>query len=266
MVDNQTITSIMEEQSTIKADFDAICSKYGLEENGEGDYYYLLSLFNGRRQGKAFSKYEILSDFSALEIAQMIRQLSNFKKKITSIGGGGDIEEYSSPQLIEILKKPLEQALKERVKKITDIGGKNYLILFIGYGAGGDEGRASMIPYPDGCTPQEEGFSKDELEILIKREEERRKGVLKMQGNKERWEDEGTSRLQDLGEQAEWIKYYIPQCWTIRKQHCFVFDFLFGAGFLDFKSKIWKKQHKDMKPEQKDRTIRNWIDSYRKHL
>ncbi|MBQ6416241.1 MAG: hypothetical protein IJJ65_08335 [Butyrivibrio sp.] len=224
---------------------------------GDSNYYYLLDLFQRRRQGKSFTTEEILADFSALEIARMLKQLS-FSSGNFSLLVGGVSKDYSSPALVGILKQSLEEALGARVEK-----GKKHLILSKGYGAGGDEGRAFLIEYPEGCTPKGEGFSNTELDAIIAFEEGLEVEVKKMQGNKERWEKEGGSRLPELGKLSEWIiDNYLPQEWQAVDKNNFVADYLFQAGFLDFKAEVWKAGFKGKNRQQKDRMVRDWMKAY----
>ena len=246
----------MLEQSSIQADFEALCNQYGLPVE-DSNYYFLLDLFRRRRQGKSFTTEEILADFSALELAGMLKQLS-YSGGAFSLVVGGVKKDYNSPLLVEVLKQSLVVALQARVKKC----GAN-MILSKGYGAGGDEGRAFLIPYPEGCTPQEGGFSEVELNCIIDFEKGLAVEVKKMQGNKERWEKEGASRLPELGKLAEWImQYYLPEDWLPVQKLNFVADFLFLAGFLDFKGEVWKAGFKDKNKQQKDKMVRDWVKAY----
>ncbi|MCR4864881.1 MAG: hypothetical protein K5850_06975 [Bacteroidales bacterium] len=250
----------MQEQSGIQAEFDALCSQYGFPV-GDSNYYFLLDLFRRRKQGKSFTDEEILADFSALDIARMLKQLSFSSGNFSLLVGGGS-KDYSSPALVGILKQSLEEALGARVEK-----GKKHMILSKGYGAGGDEGRAFLIDYPEGCTPMGEGFSNKELDAIIAFEEGLEVEVKKMQGNKERWEKEGESRLPELGKLSEWIiDNYLPKEWQAVDKYNFVADYLFRAGFLDFKGEVWKGGFRDKSRKEKDRMIRNWHLSYHNSL
>lgn len=260
----------MSEQSSIMADFEALCSQYGLPVE-DSNYYFLLDLFQRRRQGKSFTTEEILADFSALEIARMLKQLS-FSGGAFSLIVGAVKQDYSSPILVEVLKQSLVDALQARVKKVGNLKkGEESLgatmILSKGYGAGGDEGRAFLIPYPEGSKPQEKGFSEVELDAIIAFEEGLAAEVEKMQGNKERWEKEGTSRLPELGKLSEWIiDNYLPKEWQAVEKYNFVADYLFKAGFLDFKGEVWKAGFSGKGRKEVDRMIRNWIQSYHTSL
>lgn len=249
----------MQEQSGKQAEFDALCSQYGLPV-GDSNYFFLLDLFQRRRQGVSFTDEEILSDFTALDIARMLKQLS-FSKGYFSLKVVGDREkDYTNPALVGIIKQSLEDALGKRVEK-----GDNNMLLSKskGYGAGGDQSRGLLIPYPEGYTPQEVGFSDVELQCIIDFEEGLAVEVKKMQGNKERWEEKGKSRLPELGKLAEWIIInYLPKEWKEVDKHNFVADYLFNAGFLDFKSEIWKAGFRDKKKEQKYKMVLDWIKAY----
>ena len=256
----------MLEQSGIQADFEALCGHYGLPV-GDSNYYFLLSLFSRRRKGISFTTEEILADFSALDIARMLKQLS-FSNGVFSLIVKSIKQDFSNPALVEGLKQFLVDALQARVKKVEHLKkGEESLgatmILSKGYGAGGDEGRAFLIPYPEGCTPQEGGFSDVELDCIIDFEGRLAVEVERMRGNKERWEPEGASRLPELGKLAELIEdNYLPKEWQSVDKHTFVADYLFRGGFLDFKSDLWKAGFKGKGRKEKDRMIRNWIQAY----
>ena len=103
---------------------------------------------------------------------------------------------------------------------------------------------------------------KDQLPKTKLDEKVQKERARKMRGNKERWEEEGYSRLPDLGEQAEWLMNYIPLDWDTQNKRCFVADYMFQAGFLDFKSDSWKISFKDKTNKEKSKMVGDWIKAY----
>ena len=256
----ENIDYYMHEEDGFKAEFEAICSRYGYSEE-EKDYGALLDIFIDKRKGNAYTMYESLSNFSALEMAKMLKQLLGVGNGgfILQNVGGLESNTFTDVSLLEVLKRSLENALLERVKKITDykrVDGtispsllvrKDGIIDWLHY------------EYPEGCSPQDNGFSEVELNMIIEGEEEVKERLKREhRGNKEKWED-GYTRLPDLGEQALIFIDDLPQEWTTRKKHCFIADYLFFAGFLDFKSEQWKERYNRMGDKEKDRMVRNWI-------
>jgi len=258
----KSIEIYMQEVREFESEFDALCLEYDLPKRGY-NYVSLLTIYVNRRNGGFPTDVEILSDFTALDIARMLKQLS-FSKGAFSLAVGGLSKDYDNPKLVEVLKKSLADALAERVEKMNS-NGVNYMIL---YKAIGRRRRGFSLPYPAGCSPQEVGFSNEELNAIIDFELGHMAEVEKMKGNKERWESDGSSRLPELGRLAEMIMEYLPKDWPKVDQLNFVFDFLFKAGFLDFKSEDWKAQFsgivKSRIRKMKDRMVRNWVSSYHK--
>lgn len=245
----------MQKKMSIQEEFEALCGKYGLPE-GEGNYYYLLDTFRRRRARKSFTTEEILSDFTALELARMLKQLVLCGGGFSLVVGGVK-KDYNSPALVEVVKQSLEDALQARVRR-----GRNHLILSKGYGAGGDEGRAFLIPYPEGHKPQASGFSEEELEAIIRKEEELAEEVEKMKGNKMNYTT--YTRNPELGRLVSFLYQYLPQEWSDATRNAFLADYLCGAGFLDFKGKAWVESFKEKVKEDRDRQVRRWVEAYLK--
>lgn len=270
------------EQLNIKAEFDALCQAYGLTPIGQNeeelyipnghsfDYPYLLNLFYNRRIGKALSTYEILSDFKAFDIAKVLNVLSFSKGGFTLTVNPYSIR-CDNPTIVEVLKKSLEEALGQIVEKYPcfEIDGKDQgatMVLSKGFGGGGNFGRGIIIPYPKGCIPKKDGFSPEELDAIIAHEKVQKERARRMRGNKERWEEEGYSRLPDLGEQAQWLMNYIPLDWDSQTKRSFVADYMFQAGFLDFKSDSWKASFNSKTNKEKSKLVENWIKAYNKAI
>lgn len=265
----------MGEQSSIAQDFKALCQQYGLPE--DENQTALLGVYlsgEGMMPASPYLKQDVFG------LARMLKQLSFARKRGFSLLVGGIKEDYDAEQ-VEVLKKPLEDALREKVVKYKEtwvnpasLGIKGVpkdkmlnlerasLAIILPF-AGGEMERRIWL-YPEGVNPSEQGFSREELDAILDFEKRVKVVVEKLQGNKERWENEGRSRLPELGSLAVLIKSYLPGEWEVRKQLTFIADFLFGAGFLDFKGELWKEAFKGKNPAEKDRLVRNWIASYQK--
>lgn len=264
----ENIENYMLEQDSIKSEFDAFCDKYGLRKRS-GAYVALLTIFANRRQGKFYTPYESLSDYSTLELAKMLKQLSFFKGKL-SVVVGSVTDDYTSPFLVEVLKKSLEDALQGKVKKVKDFieGDQSVGACMVFYKPHGkDRWKGYPIKYPEGCTFQDGRFSDEELDFIITIENNWKKYVEdSLQGNLEKWEGNNYTRIPDLGFQVEWLlgMNLLPPEWNTQKQYCFIADFLFLAGYLDFKSASWKESYNSMVDKDKSRMVRYWIQAYRK--
>lgn len=247
------------EQGRIKAEFDSLCGEYGLRKGG-GGYVSLLTIFSNRRGGRFFTYYESLSDKSTLELARM---LLSFRKGEDSIIVGG--EKYDSPTLVEMLEKSLEDALRNNVKRVRkQMEGEesvgDYFIFFKPSGKG--RKRGYYFPYPEGVTPQEKGFSQDELEAILSIEKKMKEDLERMQGNVRDYTT--PSRNPELGELVLSLTNYLPEEWNDATRNAFLADFLQGAGFLNFKGSSWLMKFSEKGKAEKDREVRNWIQSYKK--
>ena len=251
------------------AEFEALAEKYGLPKEGgsinenrldqlASNYQLLQLIYVGRRSGQYFTSEEIVGDFSALEIARMLKQITQAEGDRFKIDYEGWIEWYNSPQLVVVLRQSLTDALSQRVKK-----GNGVLVLFKGYG-GGDTGRAFIIELPKGIKPQQGGFSEAELDAIIHSEKEAQSAWEITQGNKERNTDNVKSRRPELRDIAEHILGLLPTCWQKVDRYNFVADYMRGAGFLDFMSRVRLMEIDRMDKKQRSTMVRNWLrDSLR---
>lgn len=243
----------------IKKEFDSICRACSLSESS-WEYNALLSLLNDRLAGRFITEEEALSDFSALEIATMLRQLSRATE--LSISVNHVVEKYGNIT-IPILTSALTDSLNARIQKkkkltaqcgggkITDIGANMIL------NKGGAGGRAYLIPYPNGEKPQEVGFSKTELDTIIEYETIKKEEYKITQGN-------GT-HSRELGHLAEWIaECFLPKEWNVYAKYFFVIHYLIIAGYLDFRGEEWLEKHNKKSINEQSHTVRDWIKEYHK--
>lgn len=242
--------------------FSLLCEQYNLPETHEG-YFTLKDYFDRRAEGEEYTEEEIASDFTAMELAKMLlllRDTSSFKIEIAP----GRSVFITDKKMIDSLVRYLTSELSDRIQKSENIveekrGTKKckgpHLILCKGYGGGGT-GRAYLIPYPSGSTPQKEGFSKEELNAIVKYEKQLKEKTDKYAGN-------NNTRNPEIGKLASWIRSLLPEEWTNTDRHCFVFDFLLYCGFLDFKGDDWKEKFVG-KGERKRKLdqVDDWISSY----
>lgn len=246
----------MQEVREFESEFDALCLEYDLPKRGY-NYVSLLTIYVNRRKGGYPTLEEFLADFSALEIARMLKQLS-FSNGGFSLVVGGLTKDYNSPTLVGVLKKSLVDALAERVEK-ENSNGENYMIL---YKSIGWRKRGFYLPYPQGCTPQEGCFSEKELDAIIDFEKGQQDKVRRMQGNVRN--NTTPTRNPELGKMVLSLKQYLPEEWNSATQNAFIADFLHLAGFLNFKGKIWLEGFSEKQKEEKDRQVRRWVEAYNK--
>lgn len=241
-----------------------LCKAFGFTGYG---YYALLSLLIDRLNDRFYTEEEITSDFTALENARLLRQL--LKASELTIIGGGVTEHYNSvsPIIIEGLIKSLDSVVQKRSRIIaqnglekTDLGAN--MILNKGWGGGGT-GLAFRIPYPDGVTPQKEGYSIEELNAIIDYETIKQEEYQNYLGNK--WGGTYT-RSPLLGHISEWIiESFLPEDWITEDKLNFVFNYLAYAGYLDHKPEAWKTKNIDRgEYHMQGRVARSWIDSYQR--
>ena len=272
----------MQELSSIRKDFDALCEQYGLPKDEMSEA--LFGIFLSRGVLMPSSTYEGQSVF---EIARMLKQLSGVGIAGFTLQNVGGVTRntYSSPELVEVLKKSLVDALKARVRKIEDawvtpdyirfrdspedkmVNVRASMAVILQTISGGEEREVYqeerlVYIYPEGVHPSQDSFSEQELEAIINYGERLAEWEKKMMGNKERWMKDGASRLPELGKLAEIIIRRLPVGWTMADKLNFVAGYLYRGGYLDFKDAVWLNEFEKMGRKKKDRMVRNWINSY----
>lgn len=248
----------MQEVREFESEFDALCLEYDLPKRGY-NYVSLLTIYVNRRKGGYPTLEEFLADFSALEIARMLKQLS-FSNEGFSLVVGGLTKDYNSPTLVGVLKKSLVDALAERVEKVNS-NGEHYMIL---YKSVGRKKWGFCLPYPAGCSQQKVGFSEGELDALIGFENRQKVEVEKMQGNVRN--NTTPTRNPELGKLVLSLKQYLPEEWNPATQNAFLADYLFSAGFLGFKGKSWLEGFREKNKAEKSKLVQDWIKSYQKKM
>ena len=243
----------MQEQSGIKKDFDALCNQYGGIPEGGKCHRDLWHIFLYRRQGMYLTDFEAERVFPAPEIARMLKQLS-FSSGAFSLMVGSARKDYFSPELVEVLKKSLEDALQAMVIKYPEM-------LNVTYGKDGD--RMIGWEYPTGEVPQEDGFSEVELDMIIEMGVFHNDLWKKFAGNAQS-KGKASTRNPALGQFVNDLSGLLPEEWNDATKNAFLADYLCLAGFLDFKGKAWVENFKEKLKEDKDRQVRRWIEAYEK--
>ncbi len=253
----------METEKAIQ-EYKILCRANNLSGYG---YYALLSLLKDRLEKRFYTEEEIMSDFSVLENAMLLKQLLTSANGMTIIAGGAS-EQYGNASrsiMIGALVDYLDKRIQKRAKitaqsglEITDLGAN--MILNKGYGGGGT-GRAYLIPYPPGVLPQEEGYSIQELDTIIGYESIKQDEYKAYIGNKQG----GKHSLNPmLGHISEWIiDSFLPKDWILENKLYFVFNYLACAGYLDHKQEAWKFKNIDKGDiHMQGRAVRSWIEAY----
>lgn len=245
----------------VEKHFSLLCQSYDLNPEWE-HYNRLLGLFSLMRDGHLNVDEPYLSDSLLLETARMLKQLSYSKGKF-SLTVGVMVEQYESSEIVERMRKLLEDILDKKVMKIIYERGEKVMGLCINETVEQMHpiGRRSYISYPEGCEMQEEGFSEKELDMIIHNQEKARYREKLWHGSKETWE-EGNGQIPLLGKYAREIRDLLPSDWKKVKQHNFIANFLYDSGFLYFKSQTWKNSYLKKKPQEVDRMVRDWIKSF----
>ena len=260
-----------EEQSCIKNDFEALCTQYGLQE-GEGRVF-LEGIFGFKRMGHLDLPSLCFEKQPAFEIARMLKQLL-YTDRDFSLKVGGNKVDYSNHSLVEVLKQLLEEALKERVQKYDETWicpsslGHNDFPKDKSYNVGPSmsivliplTGLEKRILYPSGVQLSRDSFSVEELDAIIKAGDELKEVLEKLSGNLMDYSSH--SRNPDLGKLALSFKEKLPGEWNDATKNSFIADYMLKAGFLDVKGDSWLDGFKDKGKGEKDRQVRDWINSY----
>lgn len=239
---------------------DSLCDQYGLPKDSTSNYLTLVDVYTAKMKGEYYTNAEINADSTAVDLANMLRKIS--------IGGGaftiaGNPYKYRNEAFIEGLRKYLTDELLKRVEKVPQY---NYLLLSVGFGSGGYQGRGHIVPVPDGdILPKNEGFSKSELDALIAKGEELKYFVEISEGKVQKFYKEGKHTYQaELGELAECFLQGLPENWTITNKNCFVADFMRISGFLDKRGDSYLYEFDKFDKDRKNKEVKAWMNAYDK--
>lgn len=238
-------------------DFESLCDNHGLPFNGY--YLALFELFAKNRAGKFYTLWEMIRDDdyddSVFVIARVLRQLSHCGRGVFSVVVGSE-ETYESVAGVEAIKQALTEALQSRVKKEKG----NMIVTGIGYNLSVFSPKELPIPYPLNCSPEENGFSNAEIDMIIKAGNKIKARAKKMRGNVVK---SVHTRNAEIGELVFYLKQWLPEKWIKAKKNAFFVEYLDKAGFLDFKGKDWLKNFRYIMSEKdKNKEIENFVNSY----
>lgn len=255
----------MNMDKAIKDRFDKLCNDSYLNQSLSGyGYQAFLSILDNRITGRFATEEEIGRDFSALEIAQMLKQIYK-AEEFTLVVEDARIK-YRNSSLVAIISDSLIKELQKRISKsphsvakrgndiVEDYGAVMYLNKFAG-----NDGRVTRIPYPEGVTPYlEDGFSIEEIDEIIRFEKMQETISRKYLGNK--------TRSPELGHLCEILLPFLPEEWILEDKCYFLYGFLVLAGFLDFRGEKWISAQESTKwKNDKAHQVKDWIKAYHKH-
>lgn len=248
-----------------KDKFDKLCKDGNLNQSLSGyGYQAFLSILDERKNGRFATEEEIRRDFSALEIARMLRQIYK-AEEFTLVVEDAKIK-YHNPSLVSIISNTLIKELQKRISKSPHSVAEKGNEIVEDYGAvmylnktAGSDGRVTRIPYPEGVIPYlEDGFSIEEIDAIIKFEEMQEVISRKYLGN-------GT-RSPELGHLCEILLPFLPEEWILEDKHYFLYCFLVLAGFLDFRGEKWISAQESTKwKNDKAHQVKDWIKAYHNH-
>lgn len=228
--------------NNILDDFCALCRKYGLPcDPGEVDRFNwtLFNIFKEKRTGSPWTALENIGDPSSVaDIAHLLAQV--MEGDITVQGSIRPMPiTYTNPETRRLLKESLVEILKRRVFRYGD-----KLVLALS--------RTGAKIVTDKTSGPEDGFTFDELDSIIHAVDGLNADAKKLQGRKAKDSDSFT-HTKDISPLAKDLENIVSEYGLkTMARYSFVADFLFEAGFLDFKGDEWKEDY-----------IHVWKDKYK---
>jgi len=266
----------MQELSSIRKDFDALCEQYGLPKDEKSEALFGILLSRDLLVQSIFYDGQ-----SVFEIARMLKQLSGVGSAGFTLQNVGGVTRntYSSPELVEVLKKSLVDALQKKVVKHNEtwvnpssLGfkgvpkdkmlnlGKAHLDIILNLN--GVEVETGIYLYPEGVHPSQDSFSEQELDAILGYGKRLADRLEKMKGNKVNFST--STRNPELGKLVLVLSQHLPEDWNDATRNAFLADYLCLAGVLDFKGTDWVENFKGKLKEDKGRQVRRWVESYLK--
>lgn len=236
-----------------QAEFEALCNKYRLQE---GNILELQVLFELYKCNYLQTPTSIIDSHPVFDYARMLKQLS-LSGGAFSLVVGGNKKDYASQSLVDVLKQSLEDALKEWVRKYDDAPASMGITL--------DRFRKieqRVFPYRDNEHPSSDSFTEQELDAIIEWGKGLKAVAKRMKGNVKGYST--PSKNPELGRLVLSLYQYLPEGWSDAKKNAFLADFFCSAGLLDFKGDAWLEAYREKNNAEKDRMVRNWIDSCNK--
>jgi hypothetical protein len=233
--------------NNILNDFCALCRNYGLPcDPGEVDRFNwtLFNTFKDKRTGLACTALENIGDPSS--VADIARLLAQVMEGDIKVEGRIRTIPYTNRETLGLLKESLVDILKRRVFRY----GKK-LVLSL---------NQTAIIVSDNANGPEDGFTFDELGGIVQAVDGLIKNAKNLQGRKAKNADSFT-RTKDISPLTKNLADIISEYGlnTVAR-HCFVADFLFDAGFLDFKGDEWKNEYKTYNDKEKYDFIKAFVD------
>ena len=251
----------------------------------EGDNKERLAvIYDSARQGY-LSPYKVMHDSPIFEAAKMLGQLSHADNSISLVVKCIE-KHYENGALVALLKETLENKILSLTRRGSITGERKvfrcepYLQEKYPSVLEGEDGdiitlEAMQIIFKDSeregvgipCIIHLYGPSDTISDKLSKEElgyikefgdfiKDRRK---KLDGNKK---ESGPTRNPELGRLVLSLMRHFPEDWNDATKNEFLAEFLFSAGYLDFKGEAWLENFKEKDKPEKDREVRNWISSY----
>jgi len=224
-----------------------VFNHYQIPINGS-TFHLCRDIMKAVEEGRFFTDEDLLLDDSSYQSAKMLRQLMKLDKErhdLTLIVKGVQ-EQYSSSIVIDSLKETLIDNLSKVIEKHKGVKRngvdiEDYMLLSIGYG-GGYTGRSFLIPCKNIMEVNENGFSKEELDLIIdywdKELNPHLQSLLgRIQYDKLNEGKDKVKRRQMFGYYANMLLYNINEVdktdIRITDKYCFICDFLQFAGILN---------------------------------
>ena len=224
-----------------------LCRKYGIPcDPGEVDRFNwtLFYIFKEKRTGSPWTALENIGDPSS--VADIARLLTQVLEGNIKVEGRIRTIPYNNPETLGLLKGSLVGLLKQRVFRY----GKK-LVLSL---------NQTAIVVSDNANGPEDGFTFDELRSIIQAVEVLNADAQKLQGKKAK-NSESRTHTKDISPLAKRIlDAIVDYDMNTVARYCFVADFLFNAGFLDFKGDGWKNEYNTYNDKEKYDFIKGFID------
>ena len=224
--------------NNILNDFCALCREYGLPcDPGEVDRFNwtLFYIFKEKRTGSSWTALENIGDPSS--VADIARLLVKVMDGGFSVEHGNGVIPFTNRETLGLLKESLVEILKRRVFRY---GKKLFLSL-----------NQTAIVVSNNANGPEDGFTFDELDGIIQAVDDLNENAKKLRGRKAKNADSFT-RTKDISPLAKGIlDAMVDYDMNTVARYCFAADFLFDAGFLDFKGDEWKNEYKTYNDKEK---------------
>ena len=233
--------------NSILNDFCDLCRKYGIPyDPSEVDRFNwtLFYIFKEKRTGSPWTSLENIGNPSS--VADIARLLTQAMEGDIKVEGSIRTIQYNNPETLGLLKESLVGMLKRRVFRY----GKK-LVLSL---------NQTAIVVSDNANGPEDGFTFDELDSIIQAVDGLNQNAKKLQGRKAKNADSFT-RTKDISPLAKGIlDAMVDYDMNTVARYCFIADFLFDAGFLDFKGDGWKNEYNTYNDKEKYDFIKAFID------